>query len=65
MRSLSQRGEHHHAAKLTAAKVKEMRKLHQQYDLCVGCLGRMFGVHRQTIWDCINYVTWKHVRDEP
>ena len=57
-------GEEHHAAILTAAKVREMRVQHQKIGLCVKCIAILQGVKYQTAWEAINYVTWRHVLEE-
>lgn len=57
------RGEAHHSATLTERDVKQMRKLKKEYDLCIRCISKMYGVSYGTAWDAINYQTWKHVRD--
>lgn len=57
------KGEGHHCAKLTTAKVIALRKLHYDYGLCMSCAGRLMGVNRQTAYDAITFKTWKHVED--
>lgn len=56
------RGEKHHSATLTEAKVRAMRKLHEERGIGATCLGKLYGVSQNTAWDAINYNTWRHVR---
>lgn len=60
------KGEKHHAAKLTEAQVRELRRLVEQVGVCVPCAGKVLGlrISRKTLWDAANYVTWIHVRQE-
>ena len=55
------RGERHGQAKLTWAKVREIRKLYQPYSHEFGgtALGRRYGVDPKTILDTINEKCWK------
>jgi len=55
------RGEDHHSAQLTEAKVRAMRRLADQ-GWNAGCLSRAYKVSYNTAWDVINYLTWRHVR---
>ena len=57
------RGEFHHAAQLTAHKVAEMRRLHADPGVCIRCLSKLYGVRYATVWDAVNYNTWKHVQE--
>jgi len=56
------RGEQHHSAKLTEESVRRMRQLHYDYDLCIRCVSKLYGVKYPTAWDAICYNTWRHVR---
>lgn len=51
-------GEFVPAAKLTFAKVEEMRRLHVDGGLTYTEIGKRFGVHRRTASDAINGRTW-------
>jgi hypothetical protein len=57
---LTPRGESHHAAKLTDAKVAEIRRRHT---LGEGrrTLAREFGVDQSTIRQVVKRWTWRHV----
>lgn len=57
-------GSDHHCAKLTVAQVREARYLKEKMGLCQGCIAVLVGahVHPQTLWDALNYVTWRHVK---
>jgi len=58
----SHQGENHHCAKLTTEKVKAMRALKEEKDLCIRCIAIMYGVAYGTAWDALTYVTWKHIK---
>lgn len=51
-------GEFVPAAKLTFAKVEEMRRLHVENGLTYTEIGKRFGVHRKTVSSAINGKTW-------
>ena len=51
-------GEFVPAAKLTFAKVEEMRRLHVEGGLTYTEIGKRFGVHRKTASSAINGITW-------
>jgi predicted DNA-binding protein YlxM (UPF0122 family) len=53
-------GEQHYASKLTEKKVKWLRRMARK-GFCIACLARFVKVNKQTVWDAINYKTWKHV----
>ncbi|MDJ0454423.1 HNH endonuclease [Gordonia amicalis] len=55
------RGEIQHLAKLTAADVLEMRRLHAAGDVSYVALGRRFGVAKSTAIDAIRGKTWTHL----
>jgi ABC-type dipeptide/oligopeptide/nickel transport system permease component len=66
---MTKKGESHYASKLTEEQVKEMRK---RYELgkqlyadwlknTVPAIAKDFGVARQTAWEAIDGITWKHV----
>lgn len=59
----AQRGENHHAAKLTNKKVKVMRNLHYKKGMCIKCISTFYNVTYGTAWDAITYVTWKQVKE--
>ena len=59
----ARRGEQHHSAKLTAKKVRAMRRLHHNKKLCIRCIAACFDVKYTTAWDAISYNTWRHLRD--
>ncbi len=57
-------GEAHHAAKLTEAKVRELRHLVHDKGLCHVCAQRLIApeVSKQSAYEAIHSYTWKHVR---
>lgn len=55
-------GEAHHAAKLTEANVRELRRLHYDVGVCIKCACLIVGCKKQTGYDAITFVTWRHVR---
>ncbi len=55
------RGEAHPGAKLTAYKVRRIRKLHADKAGGYGKLGRHFGVHAMTIRSIVKRATWASV----
>ena len=54
------KGEAHGPHKLTAAEVLEIRALNAS-GVSGAELARQFGVAKETIYDIINRVTWKHI----
>ena len=54
-------GENHRWAKLDAAKVREIRRLHAEDGISYSALGRQFGVGYTTIRAVITRKTWKHI----
>jgi predicted DNA-binding protein YlxM (UPF0122 family) len=58
----SPKGEAHHAAKLTEGRVKASRKLYYENGLCIRCIAKLYNISYTTMWDAINYVTWKSVK---
>lgn len=57
-------GEHHHCAKLTEAKVRELRRLVHDVGICSVCAGKIVcpEISSATVYDAVNFYTWKHVR---
>jgi hypothetical protein len=55
------RGDMHHLAKLTAEKVRDMRRKYEAGGITRAEIGRMFGVGRQTACCIIRRKTWAHV----
>jgi len=55
------RGEAHHSAKLTDAKVRELRRLVEDVGVCIACAAKVVGISKSAAWDAANYVTWRHV----
>ncbi len=53
-------GENHHGAKLTSAKVRELRRLRDE-GMEYAELGERFGVSMQSAWDAAVGRTWGHV----
>lgn len=51
-------GEHHPRAKLTFAKVEEMRHLRNEHGLTFKALGEHFGVSGRTAWQIVRGKTW-------
>lgn len=51
-------------AKLTAAKVTEMRHLYTTTDLTYAEIGGRYGVASVTAWRAITGLTWEHVSDD-
>lgn len=62
MKSDRSRGEAHPQAKLTEAIVRKLRRMHHD-GFCIGCISRTQDIPRQTVWDAVSYLTWRHVRD--
>lgn len=62
--SSSRRGEEHHNAKLTEDKVRELRRLVEEVDICIACAAKIVGVNKGTAWDAVHYKTWKHVGEK-
>ena len=56
------RGERQGSAKLTAEKVIEIRRLHEEGGTIMG-IARAFGVSPPTIYAIIRGKTWRHVQD--
>lgn len=54
-------GEKCHAAKMTDAKILEIRKMYIQKTYSLKTICTMFHIHRRTLWDIIHYRTWKHL----
>ncbi|AIW03580.1 HNH endonuclease [Bacillus phage Moonbeam] len=54
-------GERASTAVLTAKQVKEIRRVYSIGILDCRQLSEMFNVSFQTIWNVVNYKTWKHV----
>lgn len=57
------RGEEHHCAQLTEPLVRAIRRLHYVKGVKCDCLAKLYDLSYTTVWDCVNYNTWKHVRD--
>ena len=57
----ARRGENHYAARLRADDVRQMRRLHYTDGLCVRCIAIIYSRPYPTVWDAINFETWKHV----
>lgn len=57
----AKQGAKHHAAKLTAAKVKQARKSYATGKWTISALAEKYGVRNQTMWAIIRERTWKHV----
>jgi predicted DNA-binding protein (UPF0251 family) len=55
------RGERSGQAKLTDAKVREMRLIYAVTDISIRQIGLRFGVSWWTAWSVVNRATWKHV----
>jgi len=55
------RGEQHHCAKLTESEVRRMRELHYDYEICIRCVAKLYGVKYPTAWDAIKFNTWRQV----
>lgn len=55
-------GEFHHAAKLTEAKVRELRGHHYERGLCIRCACILADVPYRRGMEAILFYTWKHVR---
>lgn len=58
----TQQGEKNRGAKLTEMQVIEIRRLRKESNIGPSALGRMFGVGRNTIRECVNGKTWKHLK---
>lgn len=50
-------------ARMTKDQVRDLRLLVQR-GVCVACAGKLLGlpVKYVTLWDAVNYRTWKHVK---
>lgn len=63
----ARQGSKHHAAKLTAAKVRQARKSYEVRDSngkrkwSIQALADKYGVTWSTMHNALNGVTWKHV----
>jgi hypothetical protein len=55
------RGDRHHMARLTAADVTEIRRIHAESGTNATELARIYGVHRVTVRDVIHRITWRHI----
>ena len=55
------KGEKHHNAKLSADKVKEIRRLFATGQWTQVDLGKRFGVSQTTVWNVICRNSWKHI----
>lgn len=49
--------------KLTPAKVRAMRYLYWCKHIDQRCLARLYGYNHATIYDAVNYITWRQVAD--
>ena len=56
-------GEEHHAATLSAVRVRAIRYLYWVKGINQTCLARLYNVSNGAIHDAVNYITWRHVRD--
>lgn len=57
------KGERHHCARLSEARVRAMRYLYWVKRINQTCLARMYGVSNGAVHDCVNYITWKDVKN--
>ena len=57
-------GEQHHAAKLTEAQVRELRRLVHDVGLCTRCANKVVApnVSAQSAYEAAHFYTWKHVQ---
>jgi hypothetical protein len=53
------KGENNPRARMTRAKVEEMRRLHAS-GISMASLARQFGILESNVWDIINHRTWKN-----
>lgn len=58
------RGERQHNAKLTAEKVRQIRRLHRQEQIPNTQIAKQFGVCRQTVDDVVSRKSWTHLSDD-
>ncbi len=56
------RGEAHHSSKLTAELVRTIRLRYQAGGVSYEDLANEYGVQRTSIYDCIKFRSWKHVK---
>lgn len=56
------RGEAHHSSKLTADDVRAIRKRYSEGGVSYKDLAIVYGVQRTSIYDCIKFRSWKHVK---
>ena len=54
-------GEKHHLAKLTEWHVNEIRRLWAEGIRDAAKLGRVFAIHRDTVYQIVDRKTWKHI----
>lgn len=54
------RGEIHHAAKMTAESVRELRSLHEQ-GWSFSRLGVRYGINQSAVYKIVHRLRWKHV----
>lgn len=59
-----QKGENNGASKITDVQVKEIRKLYDSGKYTKTKLGKMFNVHRTTIYYIVNNKTYKHIIED-
>ena len=55
------RGEAHHASKLTNIQVREIRTKYAAGGISQPALGRKYGVSQKAVWDIIHFIKWTHV----
>jgi hypothetical protein len=60
--SLRMSGEKHPQAKLTANKVREIRKLVNEDKILVENVAKQFQISCTTVWDIKNFKSWKSVK---
>ncbi len=58
---MTQYGEGHYAAKLTAVKVREMRRLHEEDGVSTKALAKMHGVNYTAASKAVHRITWRRV----
>lgn len=56
-------GENIHCSKLTAEKVRIIRKLHSGKQHTLKQISEMFGISSSTVLDTVRMRTWKHIKD--
>lgn len=57
----TQQGEDNHRAKLTTRQVMEIRHERWHNHRSIPALAERYGVHRKTVWNIINRITWGHL----